>query len=78
MSANKWGFYRDRNTGRTGEYPCDVARLFDNLEPVESADCADCKFGDDEIVVDKSTDEIVVVAPKPSERFKVADKDKDK
>ena len=46
MSANSWGLYRDRNTGRVGEYPADAAAIFDNLEPVDSEydDCVDCKY----------------------------------
>ena len=47
MSANSWGLYRDRNTGRVGEYPADAAAIFTNLEPVsdeEAKDCIDCEF----------------------------------
>lgn len=50
MSANSWGLYRDRNTGRVGEYPTDAAAIFDNLEPVEDHedDCVDCNYEYDE------------------------------
>lgn len=51
MSANSWGLYRDRNTGRVGEYPTDAAAIFDNLEPVEDHkdDCVDCNYGYDDV-----------------------------
>lgn len=50
MSANSWGLYRDRNTGRVGEYPTDAAAIFDNLEPVEGhGDCVDCNYGYDDV-----------------------------
>lgn len=50
MSANSWGLYRDRNTGRVGEYPTDAAAIFDNLEPVEDHEdeCVDCNYEYDE------------------------------
>lgn len=53
MSANSWGLYRDRNTGRVGEYPTDAAAIFDNLEPVEGheGDCVDCNYEYDEFDV---------------------------
>lgn len=53
MSANSWGLYRDRNTGRVGEYPTDAAAIFDNLEPVEDHkdDCVDCNYEYDEFDV---------------------------
>lgn len=52
MSANSWGLYRDRNTGRVGEYPADAAAIFDNLEPVDSEydDCVDCDYEYDNAV----------------------------
>lgn len=53
MSANSWGLYRDRNTGRVGEYPTDAAAIFDNLEPVEDHEdnCVDCNYEYDEFDV---------------------------
>lgn len=44
MSANTWGLYRDRNTGRTGFYPEDAAAIFDSLEPIDPTEdeCVDC------------------------------------
>lgn len=53
MSANSWGLYRDRNTGRVGEYPADAAAIFANLEPVEGREdeCVDCNYAYDEFDV---------------------------
>ena len=60
MSANSWGLYRDRNTGRVSEYPTDAAAIFANLEPVEDHedDCVDCNY--DYAVADNDGFDIVV------------------
>lgn len=75
MSANKWGFYRDINTGRTGAYPCDVARLFDNLVPADHEDgCVDCGIKPEPEPKPEPKIDVTPLAVRP----KVADKEKDK